>query len=1397
MDAGSSNHCTMRPSARRLIPLAATVVLLATAPMAVAAGGASTPPAGVSQATGAKVLFPPLHDGQTYADLKIGNGDCVPTRSPELPPSFDCKGSTKLTDYAPQPGDSDYDPTVENNPQELFGVKGAGTNHAWTVSTGRPDTVIAVLDSGIEWDTRELADKVELNKGELPPPCDSTDPSSCDSTYGDPNATWDLNGDHVFSVSDYANDPRVRAVTDSTGRGYVVPEDLIRAFSDGQDHDGNGYPNDIAGWDFYQHDNDPADDVTYGHGTGEAKDSSAQVTRSSVSQCPNCRVLPLRVGDSFIADINKFAAAVVYATDNHADVVQEALGTLNHTSFAQQAVDYAYAHGVLVVASEADEAAGHHNYPAALNHTMVVNSVTHYVDPVQQPKTYLAINGCTNYGGYTWVSVESNSCSSDATGQSAGMAGLLYSAAQNAVESGALPARPDGLPLSAEQAKQLFRLAAEDIDFSTPKPPFGPPNNFATTLPDTVRYVTTAGWDQVTGWGRISADKLVDLVTDGKIPGEADITSPTGWSPLSTTGTVDVVGRVAGAPKAPDYTYDVEVAPGVQPPMASLPDTWTTVATGSGTEPRTGTLATLDLAQVRAMIDAAPPAYTPANDPTSPDLPEQDAFRVRVVVHVDGRPDAVEQRQYFSHADADLLARFPRNLDADMTGAAFADIDGDGTSEMIFGDGNGYVHAMKADGTEAKGWPVATERLTWLPTGGHNAYTTGAVSPDVHAPPLLGSPLVADLDGDGYPEVAVDDIEGTLHVYDHQGREVDGFPVHTNRAWSHDPGCQEPGQAPDCDHWVQHHVRDHVNTVDKAFAAMPSAGDLDPSYPGLELVAGAMDGHVYAWHADGTPVAGWPVLPRDPAKVANVDPQSHLVTFKSGANAEYGKQIITTPTLADINGDGALEVLVNVDEEYTETPNWSSRTPVADGLGYSGAVGSGNTRTYALWADGTKHAGNETIGNLGDNAYLPGWPVKIGMIETELLPDVGSGSDGSPVVAHAVAGSDTPQIATTSIGGPPYLLNADGTSVYGADPDGHYRTMSTVEGKSAATDYPSIASLGGGALGRLGGTGSPMSFAMGATGLKRLLDVVLPDQQLGAEDHVDAWDTTTGTFEPGFPARMNDLQFFNTPAIADIDGSGRPSVLQGSAVYDLRAYQLGGTSPNGWPKFTGGWVTQTPAVGDLLGDGGLEVTIPTREGTLFVWKTAGSVCGDLEWPKFQHDLHNSGNYDTDATPPGALRGVHFDGDTLHVTASGDNGYCPGTGKSYLLTAGGRRTVLDVAPAPAGTAQTIPLGDLLHGQQNATISEVDAAGNVSFPVDVVTGKPGRDRGKHLGDAGANDHGSSVQPGDGTVRAVAYGSGGGGGDFHARDVAAVAAPFELSLLALVAAAAVRRRRRGRRA
>ena len=96
-------------------------------------------------------------------------------------------------------------------------------------------------------------------------------------------------------------------------------------------------------------------------------------------------------------------------------MIQEALGTYDVTATDTQAITYAEDHGVPVVASSADEESEHHNLPAVLENTIVVNSVTH--DSSYTPPSYLYLNGCTNYGANISVSVESSSCSSEATGK--------------------------------------------------------------------------------------------------------------------------------------------------------------------------------------------------------------------------------------------------------------------------------------------------------------------------------------------------------------------------------------------------------------------------------------------------------------------------------------------------------------------------------------------------------------------------------------------------------------------------------------------------------------------------------------------------------------------------------------------------------------------------------------------------------------------------------------------------------------------------------------------------------------------------------------------------------------------------------------------------------------------
>ena len=91
---------------------------------------------------------------------------------------------------------------------------------------------------------------------------------------------------------------------------------------------------------------------------------------------------------------------------------------------------------------------------------------------------------------------------------------------------------------------------------------------------------------------------------------------------------------------------------------------------------------------------------------------------------------------------------------------------------------------------------------------------------------------------------------------------------------------------------------------------------------------------------------------------------------------------------------------------------------------------------------------------------------------------------------------------------------------------------------------------------------------------------------------------------------LEDFTFFNSQAIADLNGDDYPEVLTGSGGYFLHAFDGCGREPRGFPKFTGQWITPTPAVGDLDGDGTLEVAVGTRDGWLYVWHTEAKPTGD-------------------------------------------------------------------------------------------------------------------------------------------------------------------------------------------
>ena len=190
---------------------------------------------------------------------------------------------------------------------------------AWDVELGSPSVRIGVMDTGVDMGHPDLASKIWTNPGE------------------------------------------------------VAANSL--------DDDGNGYVDDVHGWDFGDADNDPnphavPDAATFDldvgfHGTFVAGIAAAATNNGEgiAGAAWNCRIVPLKVVDSAAEiTLEAMTEAFGYATDMQLEVLNMSLGTADQPGVAeyfQALVDAATAAGVLCVASAGNSGTAALNYPAA------------------------------------------------------------------------------------------------------------------------------------------------------------------------------------------------------------------------------------------------------------------------------------------------------------------------------------------------------------------------------------------------------------------------------------------------------------------------------------------------------------------------------------------------------------------------------------------------------------------------------------------------------------------------------------------------------------------------------------------------------------------------------------------------------------------------------------------------------------------------------------------------------------------------------------------------------------------------------------------------------------------------------------------------------------------------
>ncbi len=547
---------------------------------------------------------------------------------------------------------------------------------------------------------------------------------------------------------------------------------------------------------------------------------------------------------------------------------------------------------------------------------------------------------------------------------------------------------------------------------------------------------------------------------------------------------------------------------------------------------------------------------------------------------------------------------FPLVLDASyvyLSGLNAADLNGDGQKELIFGvreldDRNtalggfgcrGVVYAVKPDG-----------KLLWRTL----------VRADVDSTPAV----VDDLSGDGRPDVVV-------------GMGAFATPAAGENAATEcgkgNPSLPGNGGVVALDGltgtvlWV-------FNTADKGewgipdngvldgVWSAPASGDIRPGIPGPETVVGAWDNCVYLLDKNGN--ALWGMVPFSYNTYPTLQGQCNYRGFLSHDT------VWSSPALADLDGDGRLEIIIGGD---VTAPNWYG-LPSGGVLWVINADGQILARKWfdqaivssPAIADLDNDGKMEIIVGTGEAYKAANVSQYLGKYVTVMNYDRTQADPARRLVTKWQAATNGPVRSSPAIGD----LNQDGT-----------------------LDVVAISKYDNGG-----------SFTIGSPGI--------------AVDgsYVYAWHGATGALLSGFPAHAcNSLgQAFpinGSPILADIAGDAHPEILfpnareVGIVSWDGRFYSRINDvltcipAPSSQTSFVygrldnkSGAITATPVVADLDGNGSLEVAVVARydedsqannrRGEVWVW--TGHKNGATPWPMFRQNPRHTAVYPAAATP---------------------------------------------------------------------------------------------------------------------------------------------------------------------